>query len=39
MFKRKKVKYIYRCAIDGRIVSRFYAILNPFTTVREKVDA
>lgn len=34
---KRKTKYVYRSAKDGRFVSRIYALLHPFTTVKEKV--
>jgi hypothetical protein len=30
-------KYRFRSAITGEYVSKAYALLNPFTTIREKV--
>lgn len=30
-------RYRFRSAITGRYVSRFFALLNPHTTVRERV--
>lgn len=36
ILKRKK-KYIYRDAKDGRFVGRLYALLHPTTTVREEI--
>jgi hypothetical protein len=30
-------KYLYRDAETGRFVSRFYALLHPRSTVRERV--
>lgn len=36
ILKRKK-KYVYRSAKDGRYISVIEALLHPFTTVREEV--
>lgn len=32
-----QAKYRYRSAVTGRIVSRWYAITHPRTTVRERI--
>lgn len=34
---RKGPRYRWRSAITGRYVSRVYALLNPATTVKERV--
>jgi hypothetical protein len=36
---RKKARYVYRSAVTGEFVSRAHALLHPFTTTKEKVDA
>lgn len=37
--KKKKKKYIFRSAVDGRFVSRIYALLHPLTTIKERADS
>lgn len=34
---KPKKKYVYRDAKTGHFVTRIYALLHPFTTVRERV--
>lgn len=38
MEKKKCYKYIYRDAVSGQIVSEAYALRNPRTTVRERIE-
>lgn len=38
MEKKKCYKYIYRDAVSGRLVTEAYALMNPRTTVRERVE-
>lgn len=38
MSNSKRYRYIYRDAKTGRIVSEAYALANPGTTIREKVE-
>ena len=34
---KEKKTYRYRSAKDGRFVTLIYALLHPFTTIRERV--
>lgn len=35
--KKSKKKFVYRSAVDGKIVTKKFAELNPDTTVKEIV--
>lgn len=37
MGKTKKVRYIYRSSITGKIVKKQYALENPDTTTKETI--
>lgn len=34
---KTKKKYVYKSSVDGRFVSKIYALLHPFTTIRQRV--
>jgi hypothetical protein len=38
MLRKLKKRYVYRSSVTGEFVSRLYALMHPFTTIKEKVE-